>query len=304
MTDPWARPNQPPPPPTGPPQGPPGPPPPPPPGPPQGPPGPPQGPQGQPEPQERPSSGSKVKDLLRDPLSIVLVVVIVIGLTLAGLLAGELYARNRADNVVADVTSCVVEDDATASFGVMPPFLVQHMSGHYTNIHIETAGNQVRDAKGMKVELAIQDVRLEDTATSSGSVGSLVADITWSSEGIHQTITDSIPLIGSFVTGVTTNPSEGTIELEGALGNIVTKPTVADGGISLQVLELTGLGFTLPRETVQPALDAFTSELTQNYPLGVKADSVDVTEDGVVSRFSTQDADIPKDEQDPCFAAL
>ncbi|BBY44430.1 hypothetical protein A5765_02025 [Mycolicibacterium celeriflavum] len=293
MTDPWARPNQPPPPPPGPPQGPPGPP--------QGPPGPPQGP---PDPQERPLSGSKVKDLFRDPLSITLVVIIVIALTLAGLLAGELYARNRANNVVAGVTSCVVEDDATASFGVMPPFLIQHMSGHYTNIHIETAGNQIRDAKGMTVELSIQDVRLEDTATSSGSIGSLVADITWSSEGIRQTITDSIPLIGSFVTGVTTNPSDGTIELEGALGTITAKPTVADGGISLQVLELTGLGFTLPRETVQPALDAFTSELTKNYPLGIKADSVDVTEDGVVSRFSTQDADIPKDEQDPCFAAL
>lgn len=287
MTDPWAPPNQP-----SPPQG-------------QVPPTqqapPPPGPQ---SPQETPSSGSRIKNLLRDPLSIVLIVVIVVALVLAGVLAGELYARNRANTVVATVTSCVVQDEASASFGVMPPFLIQHMSGHYTNIHIETAGNQIRDAKGMKVELSIQDVRLEDTATSSGSVGSLVADINWSSEGIRQTISDSIPLIGAFVNGVTTNPSDGTIELEGALGAIKAKPMVADGGVALQVIELTGLGFTLPRETVQPALDAFTSQLTTNYPMGIKADSVEVTDDGVVSRFSTRNAEIPKGQQDPCFVGL
>lgn len=286
MTDPWARPNQP-----TPPQA-------------QVPPPAPTQQGAPPQGSQPPSSGSKLKNLFRDPLSIVLVVVIVVALALAALLGGELYARHRADDVVARVTSCVVEDEASASFGVMPPFLVQHMSGHYTNIHIETAGNQIRDAKGMKVQLSINDVRLEDTPTSSGSVGSLVADITWSSDGIRQTIADSIPIIGSFVTGVTTNPSDGTIELEGALASIKAKPAVADGGITLQVLELTGLGFTLPRETVQPALDAFTSQLTKNYPMGIKADSVEVTDSGVVSRFSTRDADIPKDEQDPCFAGL
>ena len=82
----------------------------------------------------------------------------------------------------------------------------------------------------MKVNLNIKDVRLEDTANSSGSIGSLVANITWSSEGIKQTIQDAIPLVGSFVTGVTTNPSAGTIELEGALGSIVAKPEVVDNG--------------------------------------------------------------------------
>lgn len=299
MTDPWARPNQPPPPPQGPPpQGPP----------PQGPPpgyADPQVPQPQHEqPAAGASKGSKLTDLFRDPLSIVLVVVIVVAFCLAGLLGGELYARSRADTVVAGVVACIVEDEASASFGVMPPFLIQHMTGHYTNIHIETAGNQIRDAKGMKVNLTINDVRLEDSPTSGGSVGSLVADITWSSAGIHQTISDSIPLVGSFVNGVTTNPDEGTIELEGALGTITAKPTVVNDGISLQVVEVTGLGFTLPRETVQPALDAFTSQLTENYPMGIKADSVRVTDAGVETRFSTQNATMPKGQEDPCFAAL
>ena len=255
-------------------------------------------------PQKGASPLVKTKKLFRDPLSIVLVVVIVVALALAGLLVGELYARSRADTIVARATSCVVQDEAKASFDALPPFLMQHMTGHYTNINIETAGNQIRDAKGMKVTLDIKDVRLEDTSTSSGSIGSLVANITWSAEGIKQTIQDGIPLIGSFVTDVKTDPSAGTIELVGALGSIVAKPEVVDNGLSLQVSELTGLGFTLPRETVQPALDVFTSQLTKNYPLGIHADSVQVTDTGVVSQFSTQNAEIPKGGDDPCFSGL
>ena len=295
MTDPWARPaNQ-------------VPPVPPPPQFPQGPPAgqgvPPQGAPGEP-PNKDSSLLVKIKNLFRDPLSIVLVVVIVIALAAAGLLAGELYARSRADSIVASAAQCVVQDNATASFGALPPFLMQHISGHYTNIHFETAGNQIRQAKGMKVNVVIKDVRLEDTANSSGSIGSLVANVTWSSQGIKDTIQNAIPLVGAFVTGVTTNPSAGTIELQGALGSIVAKPEVVDNGISLQVTQLTGLGFTLPRETVQPALDAFTSTLTKNYPLGIHADTVQVTDSGVVSQFSTQNASIPKGNEDPCFAGL
>ncbi|MDG4663478.1 DUF2993 domain-containing protein [Mycobacterium sp. 236(2023)] len=250
------------------------------------------------------STGAKVKRIFSDPVSIVLVVVIALALVFAGLLGGELYARNRADTVVAGTIECVVQDDATVSFGVMPPFLLQHMSGHYTNIQIETAGNQIRDAKGMKVNIDINDVRIEDTQTSSGSIGSLVANISWTAEGIKQTIQGAIPLVGSFVTGVTTNENDGTIELEGALGSITAKPEVVNGGLSLQVQQVTGLGFTLPREAVQPALDAFTDQLTQDYPMNIKADSVEVTESGVVSQFSTRNATIPKGEQDPCFAGL
>jgi hypothetical protein len=292
VTDPWARPAN---------QVPPVPPPP------QFPQGPLPGGQGAPLPPEPPQKTSllvKTKKLFRDPLSIVLVVVIVVALVAAILLGGELYARHRAEQVVARAAQCVVQDSATVSFGALPPFLMQHISGHYTNIHFETAGNQIRQAKGMRVNVVIKDVRLEDTATSTGSIGSLVANVTWSSQGIKDTIQNAVPLIGAFVTGVTTNPSAGTIELQGALGSIVAKPSVVDNGISLQVTELTGLGFTLPRETVQPALDAFTTQFTKNYPLGIHADTVQVTDSGVISQFSTQNATMPKGQQDPCFAGL
>ncbi|MBO0679292.1 DUF2993 domain-containing protein [Mycolicibacterium sp. S2-37] len=298
MTDPWARPANQPPVPPAPPFSPGG-----------SPAGPPQGAApvgtdpGGPPPQG-PGFAAKIKDIFSDPLSIVLAVVIVVALIAAGLLGGELYARSRADDVVSRVVSCVVQDEASASFGALPPFLLQHMTGHYTNINIETAGNQIRDAKGMKVAIDIKDVRIEDTADSSGTVGSLAANITWSADGIKQTVQDAIPLFGSFLSGVTTNPSAGTIELEGALGTITAKPQVSNGGIALQVTNLTGLGFTLPREAVQPALDAFTAELTQNYPMDIKAERVAVTDTGVTALFSTQNAKMPKGGEDPCFNGI
>ncbi len=244
-----------------------------------------------------------IKKLFRDPLTIVLVAVIVVALVAAGVLAAELYARSRADDVVAAATECVVQDDVTVSFGASP-FLLQHMTGHYGNISIETAGNQIRDAKGMKATVNIDDVRLQDNGNSKGTIGALDATITWSADGIKQTVQNAIPLLGRLVTDVKTKPSDGTIELEAALGSITTKPTVQDGGIALQMVNFSGLGFTLPREMVQPALDTFSAQLTRNYPLGIHADDVKVSDNGVTARFSTRNASIPAGNDDPCFAGF
>jgi len=259
-----------------------------------------QGPPSAPPPQEpeEPKSG-----FLRDPLSIVLTLVIVVALVIAGLLGIELYVRHRADSVVAQAVECVVKDKANVSFG-MRPFVLQHLSGRYSNINVETAGNQIREAKGMKLNLVLDDIKIEKTADSSGTLGSLDATITWSSDGIKKTLQDIIPIVGGLVTGVTTSPSDGTIELQGGIGTITAKPQVSNGSLNLEVVSLSGLGFLLPRETVQPALDAFTTALTKNLPMGIHADSVAVTDSGVTAKFVTRDATIPTGQTDPCFAGL
>ncbi len=251
---------------------------------------------------EQHPAGPKVRRFrVGDPLSIVLVVVIVVALVASSLLGAELYARHRADNSVAAATECVVQDKASVSFGASP-FLLQHMTRHYGNISITTAGNQIREAKGMKAQVSIDDVRLKSTANSKGTIGALDATITWSSDGIKQTVQNSIPLFGSFLDGVKTNPSDGTIQLQGIVGSITAKPQVGHNGIELQVINLNGLGLTLPSESVQPALDAFANELTNSYPLGIHPDSVQVTDSGVVGHFSTRNASIPQDNR--CFANL
>lgn len=239
----------------------------------------------------------------RDPLSTILIVVIVVAVALAGLLGAELYVRHTANSIVAKAVSCVVQDSASASFGARP-FLIQHFTHSYRDMTVETAGNQIREAKGMKLRLTLDDVRINPTADSAGTLGALDADVTWSTEGIKQTVQGIIPLVGGLINDVTTDPSSGTLELQSALGAVTVKPGVVDGGLAMEVVNVSGLGFTLPRESVQPALDVFTTALTQNLPMGIHADTVGVTDTGVTARFITRDATIPNGQQDPCFAGV
>jgi LmeA-like phospholipid-binding len=238
-----------------------------------------------------------------DPVSIILILVIVTALGVAGLIGGELYARHRADSVVAAATECVVQDQAKVSFGPSP-FLLQHLTGHYRDISIHTAGHQIRDAKGMTADININDVDLHGSGDSKGTIGALDATITWTSDGIKQTVQNGVPLVGGLVSSVSTDTSAGTIEFNGAmgLGSVTVKPAVAGSGLSLQVVKVTAMGATLPHETAQSALDTFTSGLTKDYPLGIHADSVQVTNDGVVAHFSTRNAAIPASQTNPCFA--
>lgn len=238
---------------------------------------------------------------MRDPKSISLLALIVVALVLGGLAGGELYARHRADGVLVAVTECVVEDGATASFGVNPPLLWQYLTGHYTNISVSTEGNRVQTAKGMKAQLTVSDVRLQDSADSKGTIGSLNATLTWTSAGLKDTVAANLPVVGSLVTGVSTDPAAGTLELEAGSITVTAKPVVTNGDLALQVVAVNG---PLAMDTVQSALDGLTKKLNDNYPLGIHADSVQVTDTGVVGKFSTEHASIPREDANACFARL
>lgn len=257
------------------------------------------------KPSEEPAKPKKKQGRRLAALPIVLILVIVFSLVLAGVILTELYVRNEANNKIAAAVACEVRDEATASFGVTPLVLWQYLTDHYTNISIETAGNNIKDAKGMKMQIGIKDIVLKNTGDSKGTIGALDATISWTSDGIKETVQNAIPLLGAFVTSsVTTHPSDQTVELKGMLDDIVAKPTVVDGGLELKIVSFNTLGFSLPKETVQSTLDEYTGKLTKNYPLGIKADSVQVTSTGVEAHFSSRNASIPADNTHPCFADL
>ena len=165
---------------------------------------------------------------------------------------------------MAAATECVVQDQAKVSFGPSP-FLLQHFTGHYRDISIHTAGHQIRNAKGMTADININNVDLHGSGDSKGTIGELDATITWTSDGIKETVQDSVPFVGGLVNSVSTNPGAGTIELSGALGlgSVTVKPQVAGSGLSLQVVKVTAMGATLPHETAQAALDTFTAGADQ-----------------------------------------
>ena len=219
-----------------------------------------------------------------------------------GATGGELYARNKAGSVLVGIAECLVQDNASVSFGVNPPFLWQHLRGHYTNISVHTGGKQVQAAKGMTADVALSDIRLQDGADSQGTIGSLSATLSWTAAGIQETVAENLPGMGALVTGVSTDPSAGTISLR-AVGDtrVTAKPVVHDGDLDLDVLDVSG---PFEKDTVQAALNGLTTTLNENYPLGIQADGVAVTDAGVVGEFSSRNAVIPNDESDACFAAL
>jgi len=267
--------------------------------------GPPQGPPPGADPSEPAEPGSRFGRLVRDPMSIALVFVIVLALAAAGLVGGEIYARQRGATLVEGTLKCVLQDDVTVSFGAFPPFLWQHVTKDYQHVSITSAGNQIRDMKGMKVQIDIDGARPSSDPSSQGTLEAIDVTATWSTDGMKQTIQNAIPLLGGLVSGVTTNAADGTVDIEGPLGSIVTKPQIVDDKLSLQVQKLTGLGFTLPREAVQPALDAVSSQLTTNSPLALKVDDVQVTDTGVVTKLSARNASIPGgNEGQPCITGF
>ncbi|BBZ28602.1 hypothetical protein MMAD_28970 [Mycolicibacterium madagascariense] len=238
---------------------------------------------------------------LRQPRSLALIALIVVAAIVGGLAGAELYARHRADSLLVAVAECVVKDGATVSFGVNPPFLWQHVTGHYTNISVVTAGHQVQDAKGMTADVTVSDVRLQGSANSKGTIGALDATLTWTAAGIKDTVAANLPGVGNLVTGVTTDPAAGTLNLEAGSITVSAKPVVTNGDLALQVQSVTG---PLAQDTVQTALNGLTDKLNAQYPLGIHADSVEVTADGVVGTFSTRDASIPTADSNACFARL
>jgi hypothetical protein len=257
----------------------------------------------------------RIRVRLRRPQSIVLVAVIAIGVLAAGLLAGELYARYRAERVVAAAVECAVHDQARVSFGATP-LLLQLATSHFRNISIHTAGNQLGGARGMRADLWLDDVRLNGAPDAMGTVGALDMVITWSADGMSQSIQAAITPLRGLVTEVQTSADDGTLKLQGNLGTVTTKPQVVGGRVRLQVVDVTGLSSVLPGDILQSVLDGLTTRLTENDPVGINADSVQITKGGVTAHYSAQDTSIPRDNQAkhgnrenadnrrPCFAGL
>ena len=180
--------------------------------------------------------------------TITLLAVIAVAALAGGLACAELYARHRADAVLVGIAECVVSDGATISYGVNPPFLWQHITGHYTNIAVHTAGDRVLSAEGMTADVTLEDVRLSGSGDSKGTIGALDATLTWTAAGIKDTVAANLPGVGALVTDVTTDPSAGTLEMAAGSASVTAKPIVVEGDLNLEVLAVTS---PFPKDAVQ-----------------------------------------------------
>jgi hypothetical protein len=247
-----------------------------------------------------------------------IVVVVVLVLVVAGLIGAEFYVRHAANQKITAATLCETKDSAdtvSVSFSNTPPVLWQYVTDQFPSISV-TTGTHIRNAQGMTVDVEVNDINMKGDATKKGTIGSINATIKWTTQGILQTVKDSIndylpdvlKTIGldSLVQSVTTNPSARTVTVQGQFGfSITVQPTVENGGLRLVIPDngIQTLIGSIPKDTVQSALDDKTKSITDN-SLNIKVQSVDITNDAVSLHLAATNSTIPLQSTDPCFANL
>ncbi|SHX22967.1 putative conserved membrane protein [Mycobacteroides abscessus subsp. abscessus] len=94
-----------------------------------------------------------------------------------------------------------------------------------------------------------------------------------------------------------------TLSAAGGLAQITTKPVIKDGMVTLQSENVSAF-IGLPREIIQPALDTFSKGLVGGqYPMGLKAQEVKVTNDGITVKLSSTNQPM-KPTNEPCLQNL
>lgn len=259
----------------------------------------------------------------RDPISIVLILVIVVAVLAAALIGAELYVRKAANDAIKKATACKTEDSedtVDVSFRNTPPVLWQYITNNYPRITVNTHGTRISDLQGATIDVIVDDIDMNGDATKSGTIGAIDATLNWTTTGILDTVRESlnnlIPdelkaftsfiSLDSFVTDVKTDPSAGTVTVEGAFDVSITVQPKAENGDLRLVIPENGIKVpigSIPRESLQETLDEKTKEINDN-DLGIKVTKAEVTNDAVILEFGAQNSTVPTGGTDPCFADL
>src|SRR5690606_3258880 len=151
------------------------------------------------------------------------------------LVAAEVYARNRIANCISDQFEQEMGSTIDVGFGAKP-LLLSWVDGKVSAVTVDSEGDKFGPAVGMDVHAKFRDLEMEDDG--SGVVGSSSAEVTWSNEGIAQTL-------GGLVSGVESSASKDTLTLAvlGGLADLEVRPTAKDGVVDVQTMSANLLGY-------------------------------------------------------------
>lgn len=211
---------------------------------------------------------------------IVTIAVIVVAALVAVLVGAEVYVRNRA-------TTCLAQSfESELGTGVdvdlsWKPVLWQLLDRQVPSVTLSTDDTAFGPAQEMQVRAEVRDVDLRDEAEGAGIIGSSNAEIDWPTSGILATVQGQPA--GSLVTDVTADESAGTLTFTvggQGLAEFTARPVVNNGVVAVETTDATILGIGLPTALVDGVVQILASGL-QQYPLGMQATEVRVTDAGV-----------------------
>lgn len=226
----------------------------------------------------------------RRNILVVTSVAVVVALV-ACLVGGEFYVRHKVKSCLSSQFQNAIGTPVDVGLGATP-VLVDLADKHISRLTVDSQGDQFGPAQGMKVHAVVRDIHLQGDDKRAGTIDSSEADVTWGSDGIADTLKQKL---AGTVSGVKTNSSDGTIEVDGILSStLILKPTVDNGAVAVQTQSASIAGFGLPDELVDSVVKLLTSGLQQQYPIGMTVTAVQVTDSGVNLTLTGGRYDLPK----------
>lgn len=121
-------------------------------------------------------------------------------------------------------------------------------------------------------------------------IGSSAADVTWSNDGIRETL-------GGLVSGVKSSASSDmlTLDVLGGLAQLQVQPVIKGGVVEVETMSAQLLGMGLPTDLVQGIVEVFTKSL-QSYPYGMQPTEVKVTDEGIAVKLAGGRSELPAAE--------
>ncbi|MFD6398934.1 DUF2993 domain-containing protein [Nocardia sp. NPDC060249] len=223
--------------------------------------------------------GRRVRRRIARGVTLGLVVALV--LATLGIVSAELYLRNRIEGCLA----AGLRDDLGSSVDVdlgPRPVVFSLIDRQISELTVHGDDAQFGPAAGMAVHATLHQVSMAEGG-GSATVGSSEARVDWSTDAIERTLHG---LAGD----VRMSAADGTVDVTGVIGvvSVRLRPYVEDGVIRVEILSSRGV----PPQLADEIAGLLTQSL-RDYPLGLRPDSVTVTDSGLQVELRGGSVDLP-----------
>ncbi|MFJ3233896.1 DUF2993 domain-containing protein [Streptomyces sp. NPDC086787] len=202
--------------------------------------------------------------------SVVLAVLLLVGT------AAEAGANALLNHRVSTAVGRVLGKDSEVSVDGGPALLLLFQR-HFDAITVSSDDADLGRFSGVGVKARLDDVRL--TGDESGTVDHTSATVrvpTSSFEGLADTSGGQLP-----VTGVQLDDKANTVTFalgQGGLAQATLRPTLRDGRVAMDLEGVKIFGNPAPATVVDRLRDRLSAKGGTDYPLGLRATAVDVTD--------------------------
>lgn len=226
-----------------------------------------------------------------------LISLVVVAALVAALVAGELYARHTIKSCMAQQFKD--EIGTQVDVGLSPkPTLLQLIDKKVPYITIDSDDTSFGPAKDMHVHAKVRDIEINESQTSSGTVGSSEADVSWSNDGILTTMQEQV--FGGLVSAVRSNETDGTLQFDvgpAGLAELTVKPHLVGDTVQVDTMDASLFGIGIPTDLVDGIVKVISASL-QTYPLGMTPKSFKVTDTGLEISLSGGQFTMPPQNMD------